>query len=549
MKIAIYSRKSKFTGKGDSIENQIEMCKDYAFKHFECSEEDIIIYEDEGFSGGNINRPKFLKMMQDAKDKKFDVLICYRLDRVSRDVADFSNTIEELNDHNIAFVSIKEQFDTSTPMGRAMMYIASVFSQLERETIAERIKDNMLELAKTGRWLGGIPSLGFETKKITYLDEEFKERSLTVLEPVKEEMKTVEFFYDKYLELGSIHKLRKYLIQNDFKTRNRSYYSSRALSDILRNPAYVKANEKVVEYLESKGIEVAGQDRLNNKKGILVYNKTNKNGIQNNIDEWIAAVAKHEGSISPEKWLEVQYKLDKNSIKIPREGTSSVALLSGILKCKYCGSAMNVMYGRKRKDGTAPHYYVCNLKTISAKDKCDNNNVNGMDIEYTVINKILALAENKDMLLEELEALKKNDNTSTNANLLSELKNKKEKLLEEIDNLVGEVSKSAVASKYILPQIESKDKEVKDLEEQISKLEDKAEKINKDAENFNLVVNNIINFAEIANTLDNKQKKYFIQTIVENVYWDGEKELVGIKIFTRNIEVSKFCTTSSRTSY
>lgn len=545
MKIAIYSRKSKFTGKGDSIENQIEMCKDYAFKHFECSDDDIIIYEDEGFSGGNINRPEFLKMMQDAKDKKFDVLICYRLDRVSRDVADFSNTIEELNDYNISFVSIKEQFDTSTPMGRAMMYIASVFSQLERETIAERIKDNMLQLATTGRWLGGVPPIGFESERVTYLDAEYKERSLVVLNPVQDEMEFIEFIYDKYIELGSIHQVRKYLIQNDYKTKNDKYYSSRVISDILRNPAYVKADDSVVSYLENKGISIAGKDRVNNRKGILIYNKTNNKSLKNDMDEWIAAIAKHDGVIAADKWLNVQYQLDKNSKEIPRKGTSEVGLLSGILKCKYCGSAMNVMYGRKRKDGTAPHYYVCNLKTISAKDKCDNNNVNGMDIEYTVINKILALAENKDMLLEELEALKKNDNTSTNANLLSELKNKKEKLLEEIDNLVKELSKSEIASKYILPKIESKDKEVKDLEEQISKLEDKAEKINNDAENFNLVVNNIINFAEIANTLDNKQKKYFIQTIVENVYWDGEKELVGIKIFTRDIEVSKFCTTSS----
>ena len=88
------------------------------------------------------------------------------------------------------------------------------------------------------------PSLGFETKKVTYLDEEYKERSLTVLKPIKEEMELVEFFYDKYLELGSIHKLRKYLIQNNYKTRNGKYYSSRAISDILRNPAYVKASER-----------------------------------------------------------------------------------------------------------------------------------------------------------------------------------------------------------------------------------------------------------------------------------------------------------------
>lgn len=548
MKIVIYSRKSKFTGKGESIDNQIEMCKKYAENHFENIEK-FYIYEDEGFSGGNVNRPEFQRLIQDARDKKFNVLICYRLDRISRDVADFSNTIEELNDYNIDFVSIKEQFDTSTPMGRAMMYVTSVFAQLERETIAERVKDNMLQLAMTGRWLGGNTPLGFESEKTVYLDKDYKERSLVILNPIEEEMKLVNFFYDKYLELGSIHQLRKYLIQNNYKTRNDAYYSSRAISDILRNPAYVKANDKVLNYLEDKGISVAGKDKVNNKKGILIYNKKNKKGLKNNFDEWIAAVAKHDGVISPNKWLEVQYKLDKNSMQLPRESTSKVGLLSGIIKCSKCGHAMNIMYGAKRKNGTKAHYYTCRMKTISGQTKCNNKNVNGPDIENTVINKILKLAESKDTLLEELEALKNNNNTSTNANLLSELKNKKEQLLEEIDNLVSEVSKSAIASKYILPQIEAKDKEVKNLEKEIYKLESDKDKKNKEAENYNFVVNNIIDFSKMVDTLDNEQKKYFIQTIVDKVYWDGEKEEVAIKLFTGNTELSKFHTTSSCKRY
>lgn len=547
MKIAIYSRKSKFTGKGDSIENQIEMCKEYADKHFENIKE-FFIYEDEGFSGGNINRPKFQELMRDAQNKKYDALICYRLDRVSRDVADFSATIEELNNYNIAFVSIKEQFDTSTPMGRAMMYIASVFSQLERETISERIKDNMLQLATTGRWLGGLPGLGFESEKVTYLDAEYKERSLNILKANKKEMELVDFIYDKYLELGSIHQVRKYLIQNNYKTKNDAYYSSRVISDILRNPAYVRADLKVVEYLENKGINVAGKDRIDDNKGILIYNKTT-DSILNNKDEWIAAVAKHEGILSSEKWLKVQNLLDKNSIQIGRTGTSEVALLSGIIKCAKCGSAMNVMYGSKRKDGTVLHYYTCNLKTISAKDKCNNSNANGINIENTVINKILELAKSKETLLEELEGLKSNDNSYSNANVLDELKKDRDNLLSEIKNLVSEVSKSAIASKYMIPQIEQKDKEVKELDEKISELEIEKNKKYKETENFNLVISNILDFANIIDTLDNRQKKYFIQTIVENVYWDGEKQLVGIKIFTKDIESSKYCSTTSWTCY
>ena len=126
--IALYSRKSKFTGKGESIGNQVELGKEYVRVHFgEAAVDKIVLYEDEGFSGGNLNRPAFKRMMDAARKRKFKAIIVYRLDRISRNVSDFSGLIEELSRLDIAFISIKEQFDTSTPMGRAMMYIASVF--------------------------------------------------------------------------------------------------------------------------------------------------------------------------------------------------------------------------------------------------------------------------------------------------------------------------------------------------------------------------------------------------------------------------------------
>lgn len=126
--IALYSRKSKFTGKGESIGNQVELGKEYVRVHFgEAAVDKIVLYEDEGFSGGNLNRPAFKRMMDAARKRKFKAIIVYRLDRISRNVSDFSGLIEELARLDIAFISIKEQFDTSTPMGRAMMYIASVF--------------------------------------------------------------------------------------------------------------------------------------------------------------------------------------------------------------------------------------------------------------------------------------------------------------------------------------------------------------------------------------------------------------------------------------
>ena len=164
MRIFIYSRKSVYSGKGESIENQVEMCRQYIEAYIDGGKNaEISVYEDEGFSGKTLERPQFQKMLEDTKKQKVDYLVCYRLDRISRSVGDFAPLAEDLMSREIRFICIREQFDTSTPMGRAMMYIASVFAQLERETIAQRVRDNMFMLARTGRWLGGTPPTGFSS--------------------------------------------------------------------------------------------------------------------------------------------------------------------------------------------------------------------------------------------------------------------------------------------------------------------------------------------------------------------------------------------------
>ena len=192
--IAIYSRKSRFTGKGESVGNQIELCRQYLRAH-EPDAPEPEIFEDDGFSGGDLNRPAFRRMMRAAEAGRFRMLIVYRLDRISRSIGDFTALIERLAQLNVAFVSIREQFDTSTPMGRAMMYIASVFSQLERETIAERIRDNLRELAKTGRWLGGITPTGFASEAVQAVTVDGRTKRACRLRLLPEEAETVKAMY------------------------------------------------------------------------------------------------------------------------------------------------------------------------------------------------------------------------------------------------------------------------------------------------------------------------------------------------------------------
>lgn len=217
---------------------------------------------------------------------------------------------------------------------------------------------------------------------------------------------------------------------------------------------------------------------------------------------------------------------------LPRTGTSEVALLGGILRCAKCDAAMNVTYGRKRKNKTAPHYYVCNMKTMSQQAKCQNKNANGMDIDTAVIKCITDMSSSKNNLLNELEALRKADKSSVSASDLDELKKHRNSILDEIDNLVGEISKSKAASKYIIPQIEARDKELEELDKKILRLEKEKEEKRKDLEDFDLVISSILNFSKAIKQLSNKEKKHFLQTIVDKAYWDGEAGTVEIKLLT-----------------
>ncbi len=531
MKIAIYSRKSKFTGKGDSIENQIQLCREYAYKHFNSSDDDIIIYEDEGFSGGNVDRPQFKLMMKDAKAKKFDTLVCYRLDRISRNIADFSTLIEDLQENNISFVSIREQFDTSTPMGRAMMFIASVFAQLERETIAERIRDNMMQLAKTGRWLGGVTPTGFDSKEVIYLDPSGKERKIFKLTPIPKEIQTIRLIYSKFLELDSLTQLETFCIQNGIKTKNDIYYSRFTLRNILANPVYAAADKDTYDYFTLNDYEVyTDLNEFTGKKGIMAYNKTiQKKNTSNKLrdsSEWIIAVGKHPGIIKGKDWVRVQNMIEKNKSKTFRKVKNSESLLSGILRCGNCDSFMRPKMGRVNKDGVQAFYYICELKEKSKREKCNMKNIKGNDLDNLVIEEIKKLSYKDSILSKKLENdnINISDSQSSLTSQIEELKANIENNDRAISNLVNSLSegKDSGASKYIINQINELDAKNSKLKERLLDLKEKSDANIIKENNINLIDDIVERFADMIDTASVIEKRNLIRSIVDKVIWDGK---------------------------
>ena len=330
----IYSRKSKFTGKGESIENQIELCRQYIAMHFgEDAAENVLVYEDEGFSGGNLERPQFKKMMKDSQKIAFAAIVVYRLDRISRNIGDFAKLIEDLGDRHIDFISIREQFDTSSPMGRAMMYIASVFSQLERETIAERIRDNMHELSKTGRWLGGTTPTGYASESLSSVTVDGKVKKACKLKPIPEEIQLVKTIFEVFMETGSLSKTDQYLLEHRCVTKRGKQFTRFAIRGILTNPVYMIADETAYQYLKENNVDLfAERAEFDGEHGIMAYNRTlQRPGKANQIrpmEEWIVAVGKHPGIVAGSDWVRVQAMLDVNKSKSYRRPRSNVAPLS-----------------------------------------------------------------------------------------------------------------------------------------------------------------------------------------------------------------------------
>lgn len=538
MNVAIYSRKSKFTGKGESIENQVQMCKDYLLKQNINNEiYKFLIYEDEGFSGRNTNRPEFQRLMKDVSLKKFDILICYRLDRISRNVADFSTTLETLLRYNINFISIREQFDTTSPMGRAMIYIASVFAQLERETIAERVRDNMLELAKSGRWLGGTPPFGYKSTPVTYYDENMTKHSMVNLSIDHEELQMVKLIYNKYLEFKSLNALEAYLLQNYYKTRNGSNFRKSTLRLILTNPVYVKSSKEIFEYLQSQGMILCGEP--DNLHGFLTYNKLktiySKDGNRSrefrNASDWIIAVSKHKGIIDPKDWLKVQKIYVENSNKFITSPKSHNALLTGIIKCAQCGSPMRIIHGPvSKKTGIKSYYYTCTLKKNSKGSRCNNPNGKVDKIDSIIINSIKTLGQNKITFIEELIEKNKqnkksvaNYNNNIENNLIILIKQKK----EQIDNLLKKLSLNPDLETIIIPKIKELNLKLDQLNKDLDQSNDKIKHINTKDLNSSFT-ETIIEKSSILNSLDNHEKKELIKGLTESITWDGTNYILNI---------------------
>lgn len=529
--IAIYSRKSKYTGKGESIGNQVELCKEYVRAHYgDAALDNIIVYEDEGFSGGNLNRPDFKKMMDAAKKRKFKAIIVYRLDRISRNINDFAGLIEELSHLDIAFVSIKEQFDTATPMGRAMMYIASVFSQLERETIAERIRDNMHELAKTGRWLGGTTPTGYASEAVKSITIDGKSKKACKLKLIPEEADIIQMIYDLYIEHDSQTVTEAELMKRGVKTKNDNYFTRFSIKAILQNPVYMIADQDAYDYFVKVNADLfSNKEDFDGVHGIMAYNRTSQEKGKTTEflppSEWIVSVGQHPGIIPGKVWVSIQESLERNKAKSYRKPRSNEALLTGLLYCS-CGNRMYPKLSkRKTADGKPIYTYVCKMKERSQRSVCNRKNANGNTLDMAMIEQIKMLEDNKGSFIDQLEQSRKfyTGNRADYEERLTALRQEKTEIENKIEKLVDSLVDlgDSVAKNHVAKRIEQLNQECVAIDTRIQELEGLTSQHALSDIEFDVMRQLLTIFKEGIDEMTVEQKRAAIRTLVRKVVWDG----------------------------
>jgi DNA invertase Pin-like site-specific DNA recombinase len=352
LRCAIYTRKSSAGGleqEFNSLHAQREACEAYvksqAGEGWELSETS---YDDGGFSGGSMERPAVQKLLNDIESSGIDIVVVYKVDRLTRSLIDFAKIVETFESNNVSFVSVTQAFNSTTSMGRLTLNVLLSFAQFEREVTGERIRDKIAASKKKGMWMGGNPPLGYDV-----LD-----RKLVVND---EEAIRVRMIFERYLDLGSVTalagELRKHRIRSkSWRTqkgnhKGGSYFSRGALYSLLRNRSYLG---EVVH----RGEAYAGE---------------------------------HKGIVERALWERVQGMLDAHRRKLPKSPSEASRSLLGGLLFDDRDNPMSPTHSKKQS-GRRYRYYVSQALIRREHNEAGSiQRVPAQEIEVLITRRVMSL--------------------------------------------------------------------------------------------------------------------------------------------------------------
>src|ERR1700729_1927883 len=308
-------------------------------------------YDDGGFSGGTMERPAFRRLLTDVGEGRIDVVVVYKVDRLTRSLSDFAKIVEVFDKREVSFVSVTQQFNTTSSMGRLTLNILLSFAQFEREVTGERIRDKIAASKQKGMWMGGLPSLGYDVK----------ERKLLVNEA---EAATVRHIFQRYLQLGSV----------------------RALRDDLAARGIVSKRRRA-----SDGSPYGGQRFSRGALYLMLQNRIYRGEI---VHKGKASPGEHAAIVDEELWRKVQNRLEANRLE-RREGDKAIepSPLTGLVFDAQ-GEPMTPTHAAKK--GTRYRYYISRRLIIgsdegTAADRPHGQRIPASNLEALVTDRVRSL--------------------------------------------------------------------------------------------------------------------------------------------------------------
>jgi site-specific DNA recombinase len=323
------------------------------------------IYQDDGISGYSTERPALKELLKDAKEKRFDLVLVYKIDRFSRNLKDLLNLVDELSSFGIGFKSATEPFDTTTSAGKLMFQQLGSFAEFERNRIAERVFPGMVKGVQQGNWQGArYGPYGYNYNK---------ERKL--LETNEKEAKVVKLIYTMFLCDKSIRSITEYLTHKGYRNRKGNIFTTKLIGDILKNRMYTG---KLVWNVHH-------------------YDKTQKTRkgyryIKNPPEKIIIAQGKHQPIISEEDFELAHKKLAER--RTERKNKASDYPLSGILYCAKCNHKyLGLTSISNHRTGTKKRWYRC-MGPYRSFIRCKNKSVKAIELESEVAGILETLLKN-----------------------------------------------------------------------------------------------------------------------------------------------------------
>lgn len=410
--------------------------------------EDFKEYTDKGFSGKNTERPALNELLKDIESGLINGVIVYRLDRFSRNITDFYNLYEIMKRHNCDFQSVNEKFDTSTPMGRAMMGILITFAQMERESIQERVKDNYYyRIAQDGRWAGGPAPYGFKNAKTA--------DNKPTLKTDKKKTEAVILIFRLYTEEASISlgKVAKILTEKGYQSnRTNGAWDTSTISKILQNTVYVKADEVLYQYLAIRQINFL--NKMSDWNGLtschIVGKRVGNSNIRKYTDlkEQSVYLTNFTGIIDSKTYINAMNRLEQNEQIASANKPGILQELGGKLKCS-CGYAIKSY----SKSTNGRPYLDCYANRSLHSCKHKYNKFNFYDIQQETGIQIQEQLNHLSHLLKKKQRIC--------ADKKKEIKN----LQKQLDNLLTLASKmSDELQTSIIDKIEQIQKQINELQ-------------------------------------------------------------------------------------